>query len=338
MTAGQSKDGIPQNPAPDSRRQTDHDQTMSGSADSTPQPDTGRPDTERPDTGKPGSDQPDGSAPDRLAELRAQIDAADAEMHRQLIHRGRIIAELIEAKKLNAAPSRQSAGQSGAAFRPDREASMMRRIAGRHEGELPLTTVEHIWREIIATFTQLQAPFTVHAAGAGWPRMRDLLRYMFGFSTPLADAPDNRSAVRVVAGGGTDLAVVALASADEERWWDSDAQSDSGQAEAGQVCPGARVIALLPFLPIDDTLDLPPALVIGPSSVESPADLFIYACASAAMTAADPAIRVLRGGPDWTLFASADAPAAVLPRITGCVCLGSIAEPLAWPAGLASKT
>lgn len=303
---------------------------MAGSADSAPQPDTGR----------PGSDQPDGS--DRLAELRAQIDAADAEMHRQLIHRGRIIAELIEAKKLNAAPSGQSAGQSGAAFRPDREASMLRRIAGRHEGELPLTTVEHIWREIIATFTQLQAPFTVHAAGAGWPRMRDLLRYMFGFSTPLADAPDNRSAVRAVAGGGTDLAVVALASADEERWWDNDAQQNSGQAEAGraeagQVCPGARVIALLPFLPVDDALDLPPALVIGPSSVESPADLFIYACASSAMTADDPAIRVLRGGPDWTLFACADAPAAVLPRITGCACLGSIAEPLAWPAGLAPK-
>ena len=318
---------------------------MAGSADS-----PSKPDPRAPDTGKPGSDQPDGSGSDRLAELRAQIDAADAEMHRQLIDRGRIIAELIEVKKLHAAPSDPSSVQpaahpsgqtfghpsrhSGAAFRPDREASMMRRIAGRHEGELPLSTVEHIWREIIATFTQLQSPFTVHAAGAGWPRMRDLLRYMFGFSTPLADAPDSRSAVRAVASRGTDLAVVALATAAEERWWDIEPRDGQDQAGFGQVCPGARVIALLPFLPIDDGLDLPPALVVGPTSVASPADLYIYACTSAAKPADDPAIRILSTGPDWMIFASASTPEDVLSRRTGCVCLGGIAEPLAWPAGL----
>ena len=35
---------------------------------------------------------------------------------------------------------------------------MMRRLAERHEGLLPLDTVEGIWRVIIATFTYVQAP------------------------------------------------------------------------------------------------------------------------------------------------------------------------------------
>ena len=40
---------------------------------------------------------------------------------------------------------------------------MMRRLVQRHKGILPLDTAESIWRVIIATFTHVQAPFSVHA-------------------------------------------------------------------------------------------------------------------------------------------------------------------------------
>ncbi len=40
---------------------------------------------------------------------------------------------------------------------------MMRRLVKRHNGILPLDTAESIWRVIIATFTYVQAPFSVHA-------------------------------------------------------------------------------------------------------------------------------------------------------------------------------
>ena len=40
---------------------------------------------------------------------------------------------------------------------------MMRRLVQRHHGILPLDTAESIWRVIIATFTHVQAPFSVHA-------------------------------------------------------------------------------------------------------------------------------------------------------------------------------
>ena len=48
----------------------------------------------------------------------------------------------------------------GSAFRPAREADMMRRLVQRHRGILPLDTVESIWRVIISTFTYVQAPFS----------------------------------------------------------------------------------------------------------------------------------------------------------------------------------
>src|SRR5215210_7852045 len=89
-----------------------------------------------------------------LAELRQDIDRIDEAMHRLLMERGTIIERLISVKKTS---------ESGSAFRPGREASMMRALARRHEGLLPLDTAESIWRVIIATFTYVQAPYRVHA-------------------------------------------------------------------------------------------------------------------------------------------------------------------------------
>lgn len=121
----------------------------------------------------------DTAAPDPLQAIRTRIDAIDAEMHRLLIERSGVIAQLIESKGL---------GKPGTAFRPDREADMMRRLVMRHRGGLPLTTVEHIWREIITTFTAMQAPFAISAGPAGdILAMRDAIRFYFGFSIPVTD-------------------------------------------------------------------------------------------------------------------------------------------------------
>src|SRR5580658_2817974 len=89
-----------------------------------------------------------------LADLRQDIDRIDAAMHELLLERGEIIDTLIAVKKTQ---------EVGSAFRPAREAEMMRRLVQRHRGNLPLDTVESIWRVIISTFTYVQAPFSVHA-------------------------------------------------------------------------------------------------------------------------------------------------------------------------------
>jgi len=264
---------------------------------------------------------PDASS---LDALRREIDAADREIHRLLIHRGEVIEQLIAAKKLSAG--------GGSAFRPDREASMMRALAERHRGQLPLSAVEHIWREIIGTFTQLQAPFRIVSAKAGDPAMRDLLRYYFGFSAPLAGVDTNRAAVEEVARTGTDLAVVAVDDPLEERWWRGFSLDDG-------ATKGAKVGAYLPFLPLKPGLDLPKVLVIGPADVSSPDDLHLYAVAGEPPAAeTGPSGTTLSRDGDLSLVASPLAPAAFVtdfanaaPGVEQPEWLGSFARPLQWP-------
>src|SRR5882762_7141869 len=121
-------------------------------------------------------------APPSLADLRREIDRIDEAMHRLLMERGDIIDRLITVKRT---------AESGSAFRPAREADMMRRLVERHHGILPLETAESIWRVIIATFTYVQASFAVHAdLSAGEPAMRDSVRFHFGFTVPFVTHAD----------------------------------------------------------------------------------------------------------------------------------------------------
>ena len=185
----------------------------------------------------------DKAAPDPLKAIRDRIDMIDAEMHRLLIERSGVIAELIEIK---------GTSKPGAAFRPDREADMMHRLVMRHEGRLPLLTAEHIWREIITTFTAMQAPFGI-AAGPSPDAlaMRDLIRFYFGFSVPIAEISTNAAAIARVAGSGKDIAVIAADSS--ERWWG---------ALANARAP--KIFARLPFIELADRPAHVPAYVIGP--------------------------------------------------------------------------
>src|SRR3989442_7359275 len=129
-------------------------------------------------------------APPSLQELRKEIDTIDGEVHRLLMARGDIIDRLISVKQTQ---------EVGSAFRPAREADMMRRLVDRHSGILPLDTVESIWRVIIATFTYVQAPFSVHAdLSAGDAAMRDSARFHFGFTVPFVP---HIGAASVVAAG-----------------------------------------------------------------------------------------------------------------------------------------
>lgn len=166
----------------------------------------------------------------RLAALRGEIDRIDADMHAALIARSQIIDELITVKSTQA---------SGSAFRPGREASMMRAIAERHTGSLPLDTAEGIWRVIIATFTWLQAPFSVHAdISAGDGPMRDSARFHFGFTVPYVPHGSAAEVIAAVAGSAGDLGIFrADGGAASLPWWES---------LTGEATP--KIIARLPFI------------------------------------------------------------------------------------------
>ena len=125
-----------------------------------------------------------------LADLRGEIDRIDEAMHALLMERGQIVERLVAVKKTE---------ETGSAFRPAREADMMRRLVQRHRGSLPLDTVESIWRVIIATFTYVQAPFSAHAdLSAGDALMRDVARFHFGFTVPLVPHLGAASVVQAV--------------------------------------------------------------------------------------------------------------------------------------------
>jgi chorismate mutase len=173
------------------------------------------------------------SAP-KLVELRAEIDRIDAGIHALLIERGEIIDRLIKVKRTQ---------KTGAAFRPAREAEMMRRLVERHRGILPLDTVESIWRVIIATFTFVQAPYAVHADfSAGEALVRDSARFHFGFTVPLMPHMGAFAVAAAVAASKGDLGLVPATNvASAGAWW--------GALE-GEKAP--KIIARLPFVERED--------------------------------------------------------------------------------------
>src|SRR3954469_10696004 len=174
-----------------------------------------------------------------LADLRHEIDRIDEAMHRLLLERGEIIDRLISVKKTQ---------ETGSAFRPAREAEMMKRLVERHHGLLPLDTVESIWRVIIATFTYVQAPFLVHAdLSPGEAAMRDSARFHFGFTVPFIGHIGAAGVVAAVAASRGDIGLVPAMSASSP-WWSA--------LEGGNA---PKIIARLPFV---ERADHPAALPV----------------------------------------------------------------------------
>ena len=195
-----------------------------------------------------------------LAALRQEIDRIDLDMHRGLIQRGEIIDRLIAVK------ARQG---GGSAFRPGREAEMMRRLVERHRGLLPLDTVEGIWRIIISTFTFVQAHYSVHVdVSGGDPPMRDSARFHFGFTVPYVPHNSAAGVIEAVKRSPGDLGLVRIAgSAADGAWW------------SGLTDPQApKIIARLPFVERPDhPAGLPVFVVSKPVEDATARDVLLYA-------------------------------------------------------------
>jgi chorismate mutase len=188
-----------------------------------------------------------------LTDLRGEIDRVDAAMHRLLIERGQVIERLIEIK------ARQG---GGSAFRPAREASMMRALVERHHGLLPLDTVESVWRTIISTFTYVQAPYSVHVdVSRGDSVMRDSARFHFGFTVPCVEHRSAAEVITAVVESGGDLGMLALdGGPGAGAWWTRLAPPEA-----------PKVIARLPFVERPDHPAGMPVLLISKPLVDGTA-------------------------------------------------------------------
>jgi chorismate mutase len=197
-----------------------------------------------------------------LADLRVDIDRIDKAMHELLIERSGVIDRLIAIK------ARQG---GGSAFRPAREAAMMRALAERHRGLLPLDTVESIWRVIISTFTYVQAPYAIHAdMSRGDAAMRDSARFHFGFTVPCVPHQGATGVINAVAQATGDLGMFALdGGAAAGAWW-------------GRLTPAAapKIIARLPLVERPDHPAGMPVFVIAKPLAEGAARDVVIEAAS----------------------------------------------------------
>lgn len=195
-----------------------------------------------------------------LTALRQNIDRIDESVHRLLIERGAIIENLIATK------ARQG---GGSAFRPGREAEMMRRLVQRHTGLLPLDTIESIWRTIIGTFTYVQSNYAVHVdVSAGDAAMRDSARFHFGFTAPYVPHHGPQAVIDAVESSVGDLGLLRVAGGvGDGAWW------------ARLTEPAApKIIARLPFVDRPDhPAGIPLFVVSKPLAEAAATDVQLFA-------------------------------------------------------------
>jgi chorismate mutase-like protein len=164
-----------------------------------------------------------------LDELRREIDGIDDSLHDLMMRRAELVLRIGRAKA--------AAGAVGGALRPGREASVLRRLVGRHHGPLPAGVVVRIWRELMAAALALQGPLAiaVHSAPGCW----DLARDHFGSLTPLLPHDSGWQVLRAVAEGEATVGVLPLPAAEEpDPWW---------RHLLGPDARAPRIVARLPF-------------------------------------------------------------------------------------------
>lgn len=260
-----------------------------------------------------------------LQALRAEIDALDDAMHDLLMRRAAVVARM--------AASRAKTG-AGSPLRPGREAAVLRRLLGRHQGALSRGAVVRIWRHIFMAHTAIQGAFmaAVAAAGEAAPTLA-LAREHFGTATPLTQFASPAQALAALSAGKASVAVLPAPTGEGEgAWWQS--------LEA----PRLSLVARLPF--VTDAAHADAALVIAPvpadASGEDQSLLRLEGSADASresfarvLTQAGLAGRILslaRQGGRSLALAEIDAfIAAGDPRLAGlnAVLLGAYAVPVA---------
>jgi chorismate mutase len=180
-----------------------------------------------PDPAPSRKDEPppqDGWRSGGLAELRAELDRIDDAIHDLLMQRAKVVEHVARSGK-------------PAAFRPGREASIIRRLLKRHQGGLPPASLVRIWRELLAGTTSMQGGFSlaVYDADHG-AALTQLAREHFGGLTPLRAYGSGGQALADVSQGLASVAVLPFPS-DQDSWWVSLLHHE----------PRLYIIARLPF-------------------------------------------------------------------------------------------
>jgi len=167
-----------------------------------------------------------------LADLRHDIDVLDDQILDLLRRRTEAVQRIAEAKNRDA---------EAGFLRPGREALILRRLASRARGGLPVAALVRIWRELISSLYRYQAPVkvAVHAPNKSAARW-DLARDFYGSTTPMQLCTTASAVFRALAQPAT-LGIMAMPEEGEkECWW---------PLLASRSADAPRIVARLPFVP-----------------------------------------------------------------------------------------
>ncbi|HLT77261.1 MAG TPA: chorismate mutase [Ferrovibrio sp.] len=170
-----------------------------------------------------------------LADLRREIDVLDDQIQDLLRRRAEAVQRVAETK-------RTEGGSDGVFLRPGREAQILRRLLERHRTGLPPAALLRIWREMISSLYDLQAPVkvAVHAPNKSAARW-DLARDFYGSTTPMQLCTTATAVIRAVNSQPATLGVMAMPEdGEKEVWW---------PLLASRAEDTPRIIARLPFVP-----------------------------------------------------------------------------------------
>ena len=163
-----------------------------------------------------------------LSTLRGELDRIDNAIHDLLVERSGVVEKVARSGK-------------PAAFRPGREADIVRRLVAQHTGYLPPQTLFRMWRELLAGTTGMQTKVTVAVCETGpGAVLTQLAREHFGTATALRAQGSPAQALNEVSSGAATVAVLPLpneADSTRDDWW----------ATLANRSPRLHVIARLPF-------------------------------------------------------------------------------------------
>ena len=162
--------------------------------------------------------------PGGLPALRAELDRIDDTLHDLLMQRARVVEHVARSGK----PS---------AFRPGREASIVRRLVGRHSGALPAQAIFRIWREMLAGTTGMQSPVIVAVCDTDpGAQLTQVAREHFGALTPVHVHGSPARALAELSARTASVAVLPYPS-ETTAWWTTLLHAE----------PRMHIIARLPF-------------------------------------------------------------------------------------------
>ncbi|MEC9022199.1 MAG: chorismate mutase [Pseudomonadota bacterium] len=145
-----------------------------------------------------------------LSKVREEIDEVDSKILELLMRRAEIVDDVRAAKLVT----------NTVAYRPGREAQVLRRLALLRKGNFPLAALIRIWREIMAASVAMQQDFTCAFCDSEAGGAEALVKDNFGVMTQMSRYASPDEVINAVKNGECSVGLLPKPIKNEQRpWW-----------------------------------------------------------------------------------------------------------------------